>query len=162
MKKNLQNIVKLKEISTIKDFRFGTFPSISGSGSGSGYTFYRPPTFLCIDTSSCCYGKYRSCVKHPMMHHSSNLPSGKIQINVIVDVRICIKMCSQTKKLFIKVWKKTYEYYWFLSMKQYFVYVNTLYFMAAGIYFHWRVHCRDLVGSKMSSCRLLSWQDFWV
>jgi hypothetical protein len=43
MKKFLQNIVKLKEISTIKDFRFGTFPSISGSGSGSGYTFYRPP-----------------------------------------------------------------------------------------------------------------------
>jgi hypothetical protein len=43
MKENLQNIVKLKEISTIKDFRFGTFPSISGSGSGSGYTFYRPP-----------------------------------------------------------------------------------------------------------------------
>ena len=42
MKKFLQNIVKLKEISTIKDFRFGTFPSISGSGSG--YTFYRPPT----------------------------------------------------------------------------------------------------------------------
>ena len=39
MKKFLQNIVKLKEISTIKDFRFGTFPSISGSGSG--YTFYR-------------------------------------------------------------------------------------------------------------------------
>ena len=26
-------------------------------------------------------------------------------------------------------------------------------FMAAGIYFHWRVHCRDLVGSKMSSYR---------
>ena len=43
MKKFLQNIVKLKEISTIKDFRFGTFPSISGSGSGSGYTFCRPP-----------------------------------------------------------------------------------------------------------------------
>ena len=41
MKKFLQNIVKLKKISTIKDFRFGTFPSISGSGSG--YTFYRPP-----------------------------------------------------------------------------------------------------------------------
>jgi hypothetical protein len=30
-----------KKISTIKDFRFGTFPSISCSGSG--YTFYRPP-----------------------------------------------------------------------------------------------------------------------
>ena len=43
MKKFLKNIVKLKKISTIKDFRFGTFPSISGSGSGSGYTFYRPP-----------------------------------------------------------------------------------------------------------------------
>ena len=43
MKKFLQNIVKLKELSTIKDFRFGTFPSIFGSGSGSGYTFYRPP-----------------------------------------------------------------------------------------------------------------------
>ena len=43
MKKFLQNIVKLKKISTIKDFRFGTFPSISGSGSGSGYTFYRTP-----------------------------------------------------------------------------------------------------------------------
>jgi hypothetical protein len=41
MKKFLRNIVKLKKISTIKDFRFGTFPSISGSGSG--YTFYRPP-----------------------------------------------------------------------------------------------------------------------
>ena len=41
MNKFLQNIVKLKKISTIKDFRFGTFPSISGSGSG--YTFYRPP-----------------------------------------------------------------------------------------------------------------------
>ena len=41
MKKFLQNIVKLKKISTIKDFRFGTFPSISSSGSG--YTFYRPP-----------------------------------------------------------------------------------------------------------------------
>ena len=45
MKKFLKNIVKLKKISTIKDFRFGTFPSISGSGSGSGYTFYRPPPF---------------------------------------------------------------------------------------------------------------------
>ena len=44
MKKFLKNIVKLKKISTIKDFRFGTFPSISGSGSGSGYTFYRPPS----------------------------------------------------------------------------------------------------------------------
>ena len=44
MKRFLQNIVKLKKISTIKYFRFGTFPSISGSGSGSGYTFYRPPT----------------------------------------------------------------------------------------------------------------------
>ena len=43
MKKFLKNIVKLKKISTIKDFRFGTFPSISGLGSGSGYTFYRPP-----------------------------------------------------------------------------------------------------------------------
>ena len=43
MKTFLKNIVKLKKISTIKDFRFGTFPSISGSGSGSGYTFYRPP-----------------------------------------------------------------------------------------------------------------------
>jgi hypothetical protein len=41
MKKFLKNIIKLKKISTIKDFRFGTFPSISGSGSGSGYTFYR-------------------------------------------------------------------------------------------------------------------------
>ena len=41
MKKFLKNIVKLKKISTIKDFRFGTFPSISGSGSC--YTFYRPP-----------------------------------------------------------------------------------------------------------------------
>ena len=30
-----------KKISTIKDFRFGTFPSISCSGSG--YTFYRSP-----------------------------------------------------------------------------------------------------------------------
>ena len=41
MKKFFKNIVKLKKISTIKDFRLGTFPSISGSGSG--YTFYRPP-----------------------------------------------------------------------------------------------------------------------
>ena len=41
MKRFLKNIVKLKTISTIKDFRFGTFPSISGSGSG--YTFHRPP-----------------------------------------------------------------------------------------------------------------------
>ena len=40
MKKFLKNIVKLKKISTIKDFRFGTFPSISGSD----YTFYRPPS----------------------------------------------------------------------------------------------------------------------
>ena len=43
MKKFLKNIIKLKKILTIKDFRFGTFPSMSGSGSGSGYTFYRPP-----------------------------------------------------------------------------------------------------------------------
>ena len=42
MKKFLLNFPKLKKISTIKDFRFGTFPSISGSGSG--YTFYRPPS----------------------------------------------------------------------------------------------------------------------
>ena len=42
MKKKLKNIVRLKKISTIKDFRFGTFPSISGSGSGC--TFYRPPS----------------------------------------------------------------------------------------------------------------------
>jgi hypothetical protein len=41
MKKFLKNTVKLNKISTIKDFRFGTFPSISGSGSG--YTFYPPP-----------------------------------------------------------------------------------------------------------------------
>jgi hypothetical protein len=34
--------------------------------------------------------------------------------------------------------------------------------MAAGIYVHWRVHCRDLVGSKMSSYRQLSRHDFWV
>ena len=52
MKKFLQNIVKLKKISIIKDFRFGTFPSISGSGSGSGYTFYRPP-----QNSDCNYCK---------------------------------------------------------------------------------------------------------
>ena len=44
MKKFLKNIIKLKKISTIKDFLFGTFPSISGSGSG--YTFYRPPCFV--------------------------------------------------------------------------------------------------------------------
>ena len=43
MKKFWKNIVKLKKISTIKDFRFGTFPSFFGSGSGPGYTFYRPP-----------------------------------------------------------------------------------------------------------------------
>ena len=48
MKKFLQNIVKLKKISTINDFRFGTFPSISGSGSGSGYTFYRPPMMIAV------------------------------------------------------------------------------------------------------------------
>ena len=42
MKKFWQNIVKLKKISTIKDFRFGTFPS----SSGSGYTFYRPPAIV--------------------------------------------------------------------------------------------------------------------
>ena len=41
MKKVWKNIVKLKKISTIKDFGFRTFPSISGSGSG--YTFDRPP-----------------------------------------------------------------------------------------------------------------------
>jgi hypothetical protein len=41
-KKKLKNIVRLKKISTIKDFRFGTFPSISGSSSG--HTFYRPPS----------------------------------------------------------------------------------------------------------------------
>ena len=46
MKKILKNIVKLKKISTIKDFRFGTFPSISGSGLGSGYTFHRPPLLI--------------------------------------------------------------------------------------------------------------------
>ena len=46
MKKFLKNIVKLKKISTIKDFRFGTFPSISGSGSG--YTFYRPPCTMIL------------------------------------------------------------------------------------------------------------------
>ena len=44
MKKFLKNIVKLKTISTIKDFRFGTFPSISGSGLG--YTFYPPPFII--------------------------------------------------------------------------------------------------------------------
>ena len=48
MKNFLQNIVKLKKISTIKDFRFGLhiLPTISGSGSGSGsgYTLYRPPS----------------------------------------------------------------------------------------------------------------------
>ena len=66
MKKFLQNMVKLKKISTIKDFRFGlhilptlksencTFQLfeyistsyyifLSISVSGSGYTFYRPP-----------------------------------------------------------------------------------------------------------------------
>ena len=32
MKKFLKNIVKLKKISTIKDFRLGTFPSISNLG----------------------------------------------------------------------------------------------------------------------------------
>jgi hypothetical protein len=31
--------------------------------------YFSSYTFLCIDTSSCCYCKYRSCVKHPMMHH---------------------------------------------------------------------------------------------
>jgi hypothetical protein len=43
--------------------------------------YFSSYTFLCIDTSSCCYCKYRSCVKNPMMHHSSNLPSGKIQMS---------------------------------------------------------------------------------
>ena len=38
--------------------------------------------------------------------------------------------------------------YLFLSMKQYFIYVNTLYFIAAGIYFHWRVHSLYLLGVK--------------
>ena len=52
MKKFLQNIVKLKKISTIKDFRFGTFPSISGSSSGSGYTFYRPPIKIPLENRS--------------------------------------------------------------------------------------------------------------
>ena len=51
MKKFLQNIVKLKEISTIKDFRFGTFPSISGSGSG--YTLYRPPESSPLIIATC-------------------------------------------------------------------------------------------------------------
>jgi hypothetical protein len=51
MKKFLKNIVKSKKISTIKDFRFGTFPSISCSGSGSGYTFYRPPS-MCTTESN--------------------------------------------------------------------------------------------------------------
>ena len=45
MKKVFVKHRKIKEdLSTIKDFRFGTFPSISGSGSG--YTFYRPPNIL--------------------------------------------------------------------------------------------------------------------
>ena len=50
MKKFLQNIVKLKKISTIKDFRFGTFPSISGSG----YTFYRPPQYTVLVPGILC------------------------------------------------------------------------------------------------------------
>ena len=53
MKKFLKNIVKLQKISTIKDFRFGTFPSISGSGSGSDYTFYRPSFFSVRQFSFC-------------------------------------------------------------------------------------------------------------
>ena len=41
MKKVFVKHRKIKEdLSTIKDFPFGTFPSISGSGSG--YTFYLP------------------------------------------------------------------------------------------------------------------------
>ena len=56
MKKFLKNIVKLKKISTIKDFRFGTFPSISGSGSG--YTFYR---YLC-SLAYCGVQKILCCV----------------------------------------------------------------------------------------------------
>ena len=51
MKKFLKNIVKLKKISTIQDFRFGTFPSISGSGSD--YTFYRPSFFSVRPYSFC-------------------------------------------------------------------------------------------------------------
>ena len=60
MKKFLKNIEKLKKISTIKDFRFGTFPSISGSGSGSGYTFYRPPvlTDLVFEGNIKCFSTY--------------------------------------------------------------------------------------------------------
>ena len=47
-----KNIVKLKKKSTIKDFLFGTFPSISGSGSG--YTFYRPPqNRICRNIHAC-------------------------------------------------------------------------------------------------------------
>ena len=53
MKKFWKNIVKLKKISTIKDFRFGTFPPISGSGSGSGYTFNRPPLFSLFNIQMC-------------------------------------------------------------------------------------------------------------
>ena len=56
MKKFLKNIVKLKKISTIKDFRFGTFPSISGSG----YTFYRPPLTVAeknVTKKMCIYGE---------------------------------------------------------------------------------------------------------
>ena len=54
MKFFLKNIVKLKKISTIKDFRFGTFPSISGSVSGSGYTFYLPPK-MCTTKNTTLY-----------------------------------------------------------------------------------------------------------
>jgi hypothetical protein len=58
MKKFLKNIVKLKKISTIKDFRFGTFPSISGSGSG--YTFYRPLHLLLHINGKFTIGKLKS------------------------------------------------------------------------------------------------------
>jgi hypothetical protein len=95
--------------------------------------YFSSCTFLCIDTRSCCYCKYRSGVKNPMMHHSFNLPSGKIPI---VDERICIKMCSQTKKLFIKVWKKTYEYYTVLI----FMYETIFCFCKLVVFYG----CRDL------------------
>ena len=64
MKKFLKNIVKLKKISTIKDFRFGTFPSISGSGSGSGYTFYRRPHRVVCDIFRKRKYNYRLPIKY--------------------------------------------------------------------------------------------------
>jgi hypothetical protein len=65
MKKFLKNIVKLKTISTIKDFRFGTFPSISGSC----YTFYPPPFIIpyCIFFFFLALSSARRCARNCLL-----------------------------------------------------------------------------------------------